>query len=250
MAQTRALVQALKQVLKGRGVTYAEVARTLQMSEASIKRLFATQTFTLERLDRICALLGIEITDLAKMVEEDQERITRLTLVQERELVADPRLLLVAVHAINHWTLGEIVATYEITKVECIRHLAHLDRLGIIDLMPDNRIRVLVARDFAWIPDGPIQKHFRGELEADFFASAFDARGETLAFIPGMLSRASNAALQGHIRRLCAEFTELHNQDVALPLPERFGTSLLVALRPWAPGAFKKLRRERGETSS
>jgi DNA-binding Xre family transcriptional regulator len=249
MAQTRALVQALKQALKSRGVTYAEVARALAMSEASIKRLFATQTFTLDRLDRICALLGLEITDLAQMVEHDQERVRRLTLVQERELVAEPRLLLVAVHAINHWTLAEIVATYSITKLECIRHLAHLDRLRIIDLLPDNRIRVLVARDFAWIPEGPIQKHFREELQTDFFASPFDGRGELLAFVPAMLSRASNATLQNHIRRLCAELSELHNQDVALPLPERFGTSLLVALRPWAPDAFKKLRRGPGDTT-
>jgi hypothetical protein len=28
-----------------------------------------------------------------------------------------------------------------------------------------------------------------------------------------------------------------------VPFPERLGTSLLVALRPWAPEGFKKLRR-------
>jgi len=41
-----------------------------------------------------------------------------------------------------------------------------------------------------------------------------------------------------------SEFTELHNQDSDLPLSERFGTSLLIALRPWAPGVFKKLQRK------
>ena len=40
MAQTRSLVAALKQVLKGRGLTYADVARGLGMSEASVKRVF------------------------------------------------------------------------------------------------------------------------------------------------------------------------------------------------------------------
>ena len=244
MAQTKALIGALKQVLKSRRVTYAEIARRLGMSEASIKRVFAKQSFTLERLDKICQVLGIEITDLAKMVEHESERVVQLTLEQEREIVADPKLLLVAVHALNQWTLEEIVAQYTVSKTECIRLLARLDRLRIIDLLPNNRIRVIVGRNFSWLPDGPLQRHFRAQLEANFFGSRFDGGGEHLAFVSGMLSRNSNAVIQHHMRRLEAEFTELHNQDVGLPLEERFGTSLLVAMRPWVPDMFKKLQRK------
>jgi DNA-binding Xre family transcriptional regulator len=247
MAQTRALVAALKQVLKSRELTYADVARGLGMSEASVKRVFAKQTFTLRRLDAICELLGIEITDLGRVVEHESERLTRLTVKQEAQLVSDPKLLLVAVHAINQWTLDDIVSTYAISKVECIRFLVRLDRLRIIDLLPDNRIRVRVARGFAWLPDGPIMRYFGAQVRSDFFASAFDGKGERLAFVSGMLSRTSNAVVQHHINRLSAEFAELHNQDAKLPMAERFGTSLLVALRPWAPEAFRKLRRRPAE---
>lgn len=247
MAQTRSLVTALKQVLKTRGMTYADVARGLGMSEASVKRVFARRTFTLERLDEVCELLGIEITDLGRMVEHESERLSELTRGQETELVADPKLLLVAVHAINHWTLDEIVANYLISKPECIRLLAKLDRLGIIDLLPNNRIKVLVARNFSWLPDGPIQRYFGAQVQTDFFGTRFDGNGERMAFMSGMLSRASNAVIQHHMRRLCAEFAELHNQDAELPLQERFGTSLLVALRPWAPASFKALLRKPGE---
>ena len=244
MAQTGALIGALKQVLKGRGITYAEVARRLGMSEASIKRTFARESFTLKRLDTICQLLGIEITDLGKMVEQDAERVTQLTFEQEREVVADPKLLLVAVHALNHWTLEEIVARYTVTKTECIRLLLRLDRLRIVDLLPNNRIRVVVGRNFSWLPDGPIQQHFRGQLEANYFASRFDGKGEHLAFVSGMLSRTSNTVIQHHMRRLGAEFSELHHQDLGLPLDERFGTSLLIAIRPWMPEMFKQLQRK------
>ena len=244
MAQTKALVEALKQVLRSRSITYAQVARRLGMSEASVKRVFAKQRFTLERLDKMCDVLGIEITDLAKMVEHEAERVSQLTLEQEREIVTDPKLMLVAVHALNHWTLEEIVAHYTISKTECIRLLARLDRLRIIDLLPNNRIRVIVGRNFSWRPDGPFQRHFRDQLEANFFASRFDGRSEHLAFVSGMLSRNSNAVIQQHMRRLEAEFTDLHNQDTDLPLDERFGTSLLIAMRPWIPEAFKKMQRK------
>jgi len=250
MAQAQALVSALKQVLKSRHVTYAELARRLGMSEASVKRVFSKGTFTLERLDRICGLLGIAITDLAKMVEHEAERVSQLSLEQEREIVADPKLMLVAVHALNHWTLEEMVAHYTISKTECIRLLARLDRLRIIDLLPNNRIRVIVGRNFSWRPDGPFQRHFRDQLEADFFASRFDGRSEHLAFVSGMLSRNANAVVQQHMRRLEAEFTELHNQDAELPLEDRFGTSLLVAVRPWAPEIFRKMQRKPPQKTS
>ena len=45
------LISTLKRVLKTRGVTYADLAERIALSEASVKRLFSQGTFTLERLE-------------------------------------------------------------------------------------------------------------------------------------------------------------------------------------------------------
>lgn len=74
MAQTAALVNAPKFVLRGRGVTYAEVAKGIRLSDASVKRIFAARSFTLEQLDQVCSFIGMEISDLAKMVAQDAAR--------------------------------------------------------------------------------------------------------------------------------------------------------------------------------
>jgi transcriptional regulator with XRE-family HTH domain len=244
VAQTEALVAALKNVLKARGITYARLAKGLGLSEASVKRVFATRSFTLERFDQICALSGIEITDLARMVAHESESPSELSVAQENELVSDPRLLLVAVHALSHWTLEEIVETYAFSRAECIRLFARLDKLGVIDLLPNNRVRVRVARNFTWLPGGPIQQYFRAQLQNDFFRSRFDQDGEKMIFMSGMLSRTSNAAIQNHLRRLSTEFSELHHQDLDLPFSERFGTSLILAVRPWTPESFKGFQKK------
>ncbi len=243
MAQATALVNALKNVLKARGVTYAHLAKGLGLSEASIKRVFAAKSFTLGRFDQICTLLGIEISDLARMVSHEAATPSQLTPDQENQLVSDARLLLVAVHTLNHWSLEEIVKAYTFSKTECIRMLARLDKLGIIDLLPNNKIRVRVAPNFTWLPGGPIQQYFRAQLQNDFFRSRFDQSGEKMTMVSGMLSRASNAIIQNHMRRLSAEFSELHHQDLSLPLSERLGTSLIVAVRPWTPESFKNFQR-------
>ena len=51
MAQTTALIDALKQVLKEQSITYRQVAEHLDMSLASVKRLFSEKQFSLKRLD-------------------------------------------------------------------------------------------------------------------------------------------------------------------------------------------------------
>ena len=86
MAQTQALITTLKKVLKSEGVTYRDLAKNMDLSEASIKRLFAQQSFSLQRLDQICQLLGMEISDLVKQMESSQQQIDELNEDQEQEL--------------------------------------------------------------------------------------------------------------------------------------------------------------------
>lgn len=243
MAQTSGLVQALKRALKARGTTYAQVARSIGMSEASVKRMFSREDFTLRRFDEICRLAGVEIADLARAAEARRREIARLTLEQEKEIVGNRKLLLVAVCALNHWTFEQILAQYELSEAELVRLLARLDRLAFIELQPGNRIRLLVSRTFSWLPDGPIQQFFKTQAQHEYFRSRFDGEGELLLFVNAMLARASAAGMIERLKRVANEFAELHNDDLALPLEQRFGHSLLVALRPWNMEAFRELER-------
>ncbi len=49
MSQSAALVATLKQALRAQGKTYVDVAEALDLSVASVKRLFAQNSFSLER---------------------------------------------------------------------------------------------------------------------------------------------------------------------------------------------------------
>jgi hypothetical protein len=153
--------------------------------------------------------------------------------------VSDTRLLLVAVCALNHWTLQDILAVYRLTEAECLQKLLHLDRLHLIALMPGNRIRLNVARDFDWLPDGPIRQYFRTEGLDDFLGSGFDKPEQSLAFTHGMLTESALARMQAELRQLRARFAELHEESLASPLPKRRGSGLLLALREWEPAGFR-----------
>ena len=61
--------EALKMHLKARGMTYADVAKALKISEATVKRIFASKNCTLERLDEICQLVQVDLAELARGME-------------------------------------------------------------------------------------------------------------------------------------------------------------------------------------
>ena len=148
MALTTALIEVFKCELKSRDITYADVAKKLGLSEASIKRMFSAKDFMLSRLDDICEFAGIEFADLARAVEARDTLLLQLTLEQEKELANDVKLMLAAVASIYHLTFEQITQSYQFTGAELTGLLARLDKLKIIELQPNNRIKPLVAKAF------------------------------------------------------------------------------------------------------
>ena len=60
-------------------------------------------------------------------------------------LVQDPKRLLVAACVLNRWSFEEILDIYVMDHTECIRHLAALDKIRFIELLPAPRVRIVVT---------------------------------------------------------------------------------------------------------
>jgi transcriptional regulator with XRE-family HTH domain len=238
MAQVSALVAALKSALKAANLTYADVARELDLSESSIKRKFSRQDFSVMELDRICALVGMEISELVKLMEEKRGHLQHLSGEQEAEIADDMALLLVTVCALNRWTFQEILDFYTFTEPELIQLTAKLDRLKVIELLPSNRIKLLVAANFNWLPRGPIEKVFLHAIQHDFFNAPFAQDDHQLLVLNGMLSATSNAEFRRKMERLAREFELLNQEDNALTLEQRHGYTVVVAMRDWRYRVF------------
>ncbi len=249
MAHSGALVEVLKRELRTRGVTYAQVARKLGLSEASVKRMFSRKDFTLKRLDQVCQLTNADFSDLARTLNREETLIAQLTQEQEKEIASSIKLFLVAVCALNHVAPEQIVEIYDISGPECVQLLLKLDRVGFIRLQPNNRIKLLVSRDFAWLPDGPIQRFFKQHAHGDYVRSRFDRPDEHFVAVNGMLSSSSRATIVARLKRIAREFSELHNDDVRLPASQRLNMTMLVAIRHWELQAFTELRRRKPTTT-
>lgn len=243
MALATDLITQLKSELKQHGVTYRDVAKALDISESSVKRLFRDRDMSLSRLESVCGLMDLDISDLAARSDEARRQVTKLSLDQEQTLVSDERLFLLAVHLVYGWTFQRVMSTYELDQHEAQRHLTLLDRMKIIELLPDNRVRNLLSPDFEWIQGGPIQTYYDETLQGFFFNSDFTQPGELRLVVNGWMSIESINAFHDNMRRMAREFDLQKKFDKNTPADLRRGTTLVMAIRPWAVEIFEKYRK-------
>lgn len=243
MSTTADLVLALKRELKTARMSYADLAVALGLAESSVKRMLSRGDMPLSRIDAICRALKLDFADLARRVADAQPLLAQLTAEQERAVVADKKLLLVAICVLSQWTLEQIVAAYRLTEAECIGYLVQLDRIGIIELRPLNRYRLKLAKAFRWRPHGPVMDYFRDNALLDYFSGGFDGAGEGLLLVHGSVSRGLAPLFLERMQRVAQDFAQQHLADQKLQDKDREGYTLLLAMRSWEFEAFTALRR-------
>ena len=243
MSQISTLCETLKQLLKARNITYKDLARALDLSEANIKRIFSNQSFTLERLEQICELLELSLSDLFLLNTQKEHRLTQLTQEQEEELIGDKKLLLVAVRARDGWSFNDMITHYQISEHECIRLLARLDKLKMLQLLPGNKYKLLIAQNFRWIPGGPLERFMNRDVIVEFMEGDFSQEQAFRFYMRGSYSAASAAIIKNRLNQLTQEAAALNQADAKLPLDKRQHLGLLLAMRPWELKMFEAMKR-------
>jgi transcriptional regulator with XRE-family HTH domain len=246
MSSTLDLVNALKAELRRAGITYADLAQELGMAESSIKRIFAKGDMPLSRIDEVLAVLKMDFAELARTVAMAAPLRRELTVEQERAVVADPRLLLVAICAQSQWTLEQIVETYTLSKPQAVGCLLALDKLGFIELRANNRYRLKIDKTFRWRPGGPVMQYFRTHAAPDFFDGGFDGPGELLMLVHGQVSNAQAALFNDRLQRLAQDFAQQHLADQKLPAADKRAYTVVIGMRSWLFAAFRQLLRVPG----
>jgi AraC-like DNA-binding protein len=243
VSSTRDLIAALKAELKAAGITYADLAPHLGLAESSVKRMFAHADMPLSRIDECLRVLRMDFADLARRVADAQPLRRELTLEQERAVVGDPKLLLMAICCLSQWTVDQIVATYTYSDADAVKYLAQLDRLGVIELRPMNRYRLLLAKTFRWLPHGPVMSYFRQHVVDDYYNCGFDGEGELLMLVHGQIGRSLANAFNERLARVAQDFAQQHLADQKLPADQKRPYTLLIGMRSWLFEAFRELKR-------
>ena len=243
MSQTTQLLSTLKKCLKAKGITYRQLAEKINLSEASIKRLFSEHTFSLQRLEEICNVLDLNFYDLAKISADALDGPSILTVDQEQVLSENPKLLVFFYLLLNGREPDSIVRDYDISEKESLQFLLKLDKIKLIDLYPDNKVRLLTQKNITWRKNGPMRAIYEKNITEEFLSVPFDLSDERMRFENGKLSDGSISVMLNKIDRLFKEYNELTEIDKALPQEKSRNTGLMIAFRPWVFSMLKEYRR-------
>jgi transcriptional regulator with XRE-family HTH domain len=228
------ILSALKSALRAKGLTYKDVAARLDVHETTVKRNLNGRGLSLEFLERVCGVAELRVSDLLQMSEDAREsRQRHITVRQESGLAANLLSTFFFLLLQRKWSPEEIRAEFGLTEAQLVNHLVRLDRLGVIKLLPNNRVRMLIGRHPEWKRGGPVRQSFNRWLGHQF-ANMDYPRGmfevETVKIAPSSL-----ALVQSLMKDFSEAVIRVGERDHQLRGEQSAWYSVLVAARPVNP---------------
>lgn len=211
----KALFVLLKQALKAKGMTYAQLAEGLGISELSVKRLFRDQDCKLSRLLAICDCIGMNIDELFSMQKRLGDSASFLPLEMEQALSNDLQLFLVFILLVSNVSLKEIQALINVDEPAFYLLTRRLEKMGLIELTTGSSFKFVVSLPIRWRFSGPLSSALK-KMNMHFIAHCFDKEDEEgNHFITSsrMMSQNSIDELQQGVEHLRQRFHQLSTQD-------------------------------------
>ena len=249
MSESAQIIDVLKRHLKSRGLTYRDLAKKLALSEASVKRVFAEETFTLQRLEKICDAIGMTMSELVKTTASSAETKSQFLSIEQEELLAsDPKLLACFYLLLNGHGSGGVIERLDLNERTLRSLLVKLEAVRLIELLPKLKARLRVGPVVTWRLDGPVHRLYEQQVKDEFLHAEFQGTRDALHFRSAELSDASAQILRRKLNQLVQEFADYAALDVHLPASEKHSVALLLAFRPWVFSMFSGLRPSKETT--
>ncbi len=240
--QTARLVDALKWLFRSRGLRYADIASALGLSHTTLKRRLAGSGLTIPFVEALADLVDLTLPELFELANADIDtRIRRLTLEQENALHADVRLGFIFSRLQLGWSSQEIQNECRIPEVRLITYLVQLEKLGLIDLFPGNRVRLKTAREIDWRKHGPMWHSVDRYLKDILTMTDSDDMDLSRRIAVVRLSPSSISQIDQLFHYVQTEIRSLAQNDRRIPTDEKTWYALLLGARPFkmdlgAPG--------------
>lgn len=234
MSQIDQFLSALKRSLKAKNVLYKDLAKSLGLSESSIKRILSSKSLSLERLEEICKATDISFAEICRSANFDEEnQVWTLTDEQEKVLSENPRLLHFYMMLLEGKAPQRIEKEFEISNIESKKYLFQLDRMNLIELHPRDRVKLKQkAGALRFRKEGAIGRALLGQAKANYLNYDFSGDADFIRFSQLEMSPASMAKLKSKLEKLLFETKEeaRFEKETSSSISD---VGFLLAFRPW-----------------
>lgn len=238
------IIESLKAQLKLRGLSYRDLARVWNLSESSVKRVMSSDEVSLARIESACRLMELPLGDFFQQVNFTKEAgLFYLSAEQEARLARDPEALNYFLLLYEGRSPSELVREYSINAEKNMRLLNQLEKWGLIELHPQNRIKRKYLGNLRFRKNGPLGKHLESIVRTEFLQSDFEKEDEYFTFIHLNLIRGDLPKLKLKILELIKEMIAASDELRDHPNAQSHG--LIMAVRPWDSPFTKVLPKRR-----
>lgn len=143
LTEFHVVISALKKIMRDRGMTYADLGKKLNLSESGTKKIFAGNDGSFQRLSQISKVLGFKISDILDEVENTQMTRMRFSTAQQQYFLKNrPVFNFFVKLVVERQPLQEIKNEFRLSEHQTFKLLKKLDDLGLIQLLPENAIKL------------------------------------------------------------------------------------------------------------
>lgn len=134
----------IKRLLEEQSLTYSKLAPSLGLSESGVKKLFSAKDISLERLNQICLILGVQVHELLDP-GLDQDRTETIVLdekMQKYFLKNKPCFSFLILLYTESLSFSELLKEYRIPKNRAYKYLSDLESLKLLKWLPGDKVNL------------------------------------------------------------------------------------------------------------
>ena len=157
--ETAEILETIKKLLDERGLSYGMLAKHLNLSLSSVKRLMNSDEISLGRIIAICDLIGVELQDVLRLQAEQTDGLFTFTEEQEQYFSKAPHFLAYLYELAAKSDPSQIEKKWNISKRSTKKYLDALHALGLIHISGE-KVVLKFKGTFSWNDNGTLGKAF------------------------------------------------------------------------------------------
>lgn len=224
------IIESLKDHLKLRGLSYKDLAVKWGISESSVKRVMSSKELLLSRIEQACDMMDLPVADFFKQVPyEKQTDILFLTPDQELKLSKDAEATHYFLMLQQGKTVTEIIREYSLSEEKNIKILTSLEKWGLIEVHPNQRIKRNYLGQLRFRKEGPLGRQIEKAARTQFLDNEFSREDQYFTFLNLNLKPGDSAKLRLKFQDMFKELVAESDQNLLHPNQQEFG--LMMAIR-------------------
>ena len=215
------LIDSLKAVLKGRGLSYAELASVLSTSEVTIKRVLSPKTGQYSpRFFEILEHLDISLFDLVDLAKGKSGRKFWLSSEQEKYFLKHLAHFAIFREVYRKRSLVSIRDRFGLSKKELFKILLGLEKINLVEVMPGDLVRVVPCGTLELKLNSPLEMKMRRELTGPFLEEFYNLEiiGDSKSFLNSEIemSKQCYKDFQKELKEIERKYCQLSFRDKSL----------------------------------